>query len=101
MAVCAGGEIPAAGSIHHQLAILLAKLAAWGRRQDIEDDLGRPAEPHTFGRYDDGPIDQDRVLHHGIEELLEACAAGTPAVALIVADNQRPGAERLAAEGAI
>jgi spore coat polysaccharide biosynthesis predicted glycosyltransferase SpsG len=33
--------------------------------------------------------------------LLEACAAGTPAVALVVADNQRPGAERLAREGAI
>jgi spore coat polysaccharide biosynthesis predicted glycosyltransferase SpsG len=33
--------------------------------------------------------------------LLEACASGTPAVALVVADNQRPGAERLARAGAI
>ena len=34
--------------------------------QQVEHGLGGAAEPGAAGRHDDRPIDQDRVLHHGV-----------------------------------
>src|SRR3546814_20534964 len=50
-------------------SILLAKLAALGFRQQVENRLRRAAEPHAAFGDDDRAIDQDGMQHHGVDEL--------------------------------
>src|SRR3546814_5670549 len=54
--------------VDHALAVFLDERAAL-RRQQVEHVLGRSAEPDALRAADDGSVDQDRMRHHGIEQL--------------------------------
>src|SRR3546814_7815404 len=54
--------------VDHALAVFLDERAAL-RRQQVEHVLGRSAEPDALRADDDGSVDQDRMRHHGIEQL--------------------------------
>lgn len=71
------------------------------RGPHAEDSVPPGVEPIRGGSLLDPITGCDLVVTAAGVTLLEACAAGTPAVALVVAGNQRPGAERLARAGAI
>jgi hypothetical protein len=51
------------------LAIFLGELAQLGRQQ-IEHGFRRTAEPHAFRRNHNRPVDENRMLHHRIEQLM-------------------------------
>src|SRR3546814_19691393 len=54
--------------VDHALAVFLDERTAL-RRQQVEHVLGRSAEPDALRADDDGSVDQDRMRHHGIEQL--------------------------------
>src|SRR5450759_2878210 len=59
-----------AAGVHNELAVFLVEFAVLCRRQDVEHDLGRPAKLDTKRAYDDRAIDQNRMLHHRVDELV-------------------------------
>ena len=66
-------KVPATGWLaatdHDAPTALLGEGAELPVGQDLEHGFWRPAQPHAEWRHDDRPVDQDRVRHHGVEEL--------------------------------
>src|SRR5579859_7573583 len=58
------------GAVDHQLAVLLAILAALRRGQEIEHCLRRPAQLDAERRDHDRPVDENGMRHHRIEKLV-------------------------------
>ena len=47
-------------------------MGSMSETREIEHEFGRPAQPHTFRRHDNGPVDQDRMLKHEVDQLVVA-----------------------------
>ena len=50
------------------LAIFLSKGTELPCRQDVEHGFGRSAEPYPERRHDERAVDEDRMLHHRIDQ---------------------------------
>ena len=51
-------------------AIFLGERTNMRVRQDVEHRLRRAAQLHAQGRHHDGPVDEDGVLHHEVDQLV-------------------------------
>ena len=56
--------------VYNDRAVLLYEGANVSARQELEDPLRRPAAAHSERCFDDWPIDQDRIRHHKIYQLV-------------------------------
>lgn len=59
--------------IHDALAVFFDELPAL-EGQEVEHGFGRAAESNPGWRYDDGPVDEDRVGHHRVDDDIVAQA---------------------------
>ena len=58
---------PAPLVIDDGFAILLVESAVLLLGQQVQHRFGRPAQTHAERGYDDGPVDEDGMRHHGVE----------------------------------
>lgn len=77
------------------VAVFLHEGANVGRWKDFEHRFGGPAQSHALWRLDDGPIDQKRMLHHKIDQIVES-PAGTERAGDRRRARQRASAKRCA-----
>lgn len=59
---------PVSFGVDDQLAVLLGERTRRELVEQIEDSLGRAAEPDALRRADDRAVHEDRVVRHGVQQ---------------------------------
>jgi hypothetical protein len=60
---------PLALCVDHHFTIFFGERALLRRGQDVQHQLGRAAQPGAQRGDDDGPVDEDGVRQHGVDQL--------------------------------
>jgi hypothetical protein len=57
-------------TVYDRFAVFLRERAALRLGKNVQHGLGRATEFHADWRYNDRAIDEDRMRHHGVDQLL-------------------------------